>query len=267
MKDFNEQYKEFYKNIKASNELKEKIINDTLNSSSEKISNKKIHFTKPAFLLCSFLAICLIGTSIVFAKNIIETIKSYIYRVEEKDNSSHCFFDSSINENINLNFDLNDGINTISKDELEQKLGIHILSNKKVEGDYYSPVSLLKNENKLAYGAFVRNTISANEIYENSWQNAKMTMSFSFITPYATEQFLENNITSSIFFNCHEEEFDIVTIESLGIDVYFVPIVPLYNYDIEYRIKALFIYDNLQYSITGEFVTRDMIIDFIKGLK
>ena len=56
-------------------------------------------------------------------------------------------------------------------------------------------------------------------------------------------------------------------ISSLGIDVYFAPLFIMSNEsDIEIINIAYFIYDNVMYSVTGNFVSKTTVLDFIKTL-
>ncbi len=122
---------------------------------------------------------------------------------------------------------------------------------------------------------FKRDDITSENIYfkenveEGRIPNAsKINLSMSFLTPYATEQMKKEYVGFQMP-KYTKKETEIFKVNSLGVDVYFVPFdINMHNemYNVEHITIAHFIYDNVLYTVTGNWVSENAIKDFIKTL-
>ena len=75
MKKFDEQYKEFYDNIKADDELKERILITCLNQKKKKELKNTFWIRRILIVICSILIFVIFSSSIVFATEIKDFVK------------------------------------------------------------------------------------------------------------------------------------------------------------------------------------------------
>lgn len=280
MKKFDEQYKEFYDNIKADDELKERILITCLNQKKKKELKNTFWIRRTLIAICSILIFVIFSSSIVFANEIKDFVKTHIFKMElneersnEENKDVYTFtIENPINEKVNCDTDINEEMSVIRKTELEEKLGIKLLTSDFYENDFYHVNIIEKVNNQLAYANFSRDAITKEnsffkeDVEKQIFKNTKLELNAIFLTPYATEEIKNNRIAIHKYIY-NNEKFEVDYISSLGIDVYFAPLFIMSNEsDIEIINIAYFIYDNVMYSVTGNFVSKNTVLDFIKTL-
>lgn len=270
MKNFKDEYKNYYNKMefsqKSKNKIFENIINNSQNSSKLKIKSWK---QKIAIVSCSLLAVFLIGTGIVFAKEFVKKI-NHVYNLIPSENGTtnyKCTISPLVLEGVN-NIDINEN-KILTIEELSKTLNKHILSSEKIEDTTFSVIRTLEKDNHLVYAYLSKNGISAPKFIPESWDITTLEMNLSFLTSYASQKDIKDLIEFEVG-NCSDDNFDEVYIDSLDINVYLYKtkvIAYAYGDSIEFMVRAYFVYDDILYNINGAIISRDMIIDFINSLK
>ena len=263
MKKFKDNYQKYYTKMKLSEQKKERIFNNIINSNE---TYKKIYWhNRLITIIYSILIIFLIGSSVVFAKDIIKKL----YSLEPTNNGSNnykCIIKAPIINKFNMSH-LLEG-QKIDLNELQNDLNKHILHNESITDKSFTIVKTIKNSNKIIYAKLNKNGIDAPKIIPEASSNTTMDMNLSFLTTYATKDDIQKIIEFEVG-TCTDDNFDITHIDSLDIDVYLykAPVITYAYDDLEFNVKAFFVYDNILYNINGSLITRNMIIDFIYDLK
>lgn len=271
MKKIKNIYKEYYNNIYPSSDIDKKIFNKTIYQKSNNLILKKCY----KFIIL-IISISIIGSGIVFANEIKETIQ-FIFKTEKISNNNHRdLFISSFKvknlKEINYNADLNEidygsnTQNTMSKKEIEKLLEIKFLDSNKLINNKVTIQRIEKVENKIASGIFVIR--DAFKIEKEKLKKSYVTMSFQFNTKFSkiyedgfnifgsgTPFAIDNFITSKY-------------IENLSTDVYFVSSQQnLKNNDQAIFIEAIFVYDDIGYHLSGSNISIDDLVDILKSLQ
>lgn len=266
MKKFKDNYQEYYSKIKLNEQKKDVIFNNIVNNNEK---YRKMYWHKKFVVVtCSILVICLIGTGVVFAKDIVKTIKNHLYSLEPSDNGSNnykCVIKAPIINNFNDEYLIEN--TKIDLNELQKDLNKHILHNENIEDKSFTVVNTTKNDNRIIYAKLYKNGIDAPKIIPEASSNTTLDMNLSFLTRYATQEDIREIIEFEVG-KCSDDNFDIIHIDTLDIDVYLYKTSTIaYAYDdLEFVVKAFFVYDDILYNINGSIINRTMIINFIYDL-
>ena len=241
-------YKEEFDKIYLDKKMDEIILNKTIYKSQNNLL--KIVVVTLSILL--FISITSIG--IVYAKEIVEKIKSLIVKTtidfddEEWGDIHLTKFKVSNRKDVNvdaefpsINFPVTDSEQKISFKEIEENLEIEILTSKLFENDIARIIKLEKS-------------------------NDKISMVIEFITEYYEKEYL--SILLGQTRNLDKEYNAVEKIKKLNTDLYvWCPRKVQNNSEIvRSTLKAIFIYDDIVYTFTGDNISVDEILDVIDTL-
>ena len=259
-------YKEEFDKICLDKKMDEIILNKTIYKSQNNLL--KIVVVTLSILL--FISITSIG--IVYAKEIVEKIKSLIVKTtidfddEEWGDIHLTKFKVSNRKDVNVdaefpnvNFPVTDSEQKISFKEIEENLEIEILASKLFENDVARIIKLEKSNDKISHGDFV-----FDDVYKT--KKGKISMVIEFITEYYEEEYL--SILLGQTRNLDKEYNAVEKIEKLNTDLYvWCPRKVQNNSEIvRSTLKAIFIYDNIVYTFTGDNISVDEILNVIDTL-
>ena len=153
-------------------------------------------------------------------------------------------------------------------------MGIKLLTSDFYDLDTYYIKEIEKINHKLAYVKMEKESITyendffKENVEEFSCLGTKINLDMSFLTPFATEDMKIEDIVFKTW-GINKEDFESVRINKLGIDVYFAPF-PYYNkenYDeIMSNIISYIVYEDVIYYISGNWISKNQVLNFIKTL-
>lgn len=283
MNNFKKEYNDFFNCIVVNESLKNQIINKTINNKKKTISI----FTAKRVFLAFFI---ILTVCIIYKNEIVNAIKSlYIINTKE-NNTSTCIIPNPVIEvNNKKAYDELFNKKAIDIKQLENILNIKILNHNLLDNkivDY----DIKEEKGQLSYMNIRRNSINVKELYNTGYDSSKIEVNISFLTTNAPNELQEaksafddvylekrfNSYNSNIFEakNCASNNFDIYLIKDYNINLYIFK----YNFEnnwypyideekkLEKDIFAFFEYNNILYSIKGDYVSRDMLIDFVQNM-
>ena len=283
MNNFKNEYNDFFFFFVVNESLKNQIINKTINNKKKTISI----FTAKRVFLAFFI---ILTVCIIYKNEIVNAIKSlYIINTKE-NNTSTCIIPNPVIEvNNKKAYDELFNKKAIDIKQLENILNIKILNHNLLDNkivDY----DIKEEQGQLSYMNIKRNSLNVKELYNTEYDSSKIEVNISFLTTNAPKELQEaksafddvylekrfNSYNSNIFEakNCDSNNFDIYLIKDHSINLYIFK----YNFEnnwypyideekkLEKDIFAFFEYNNILYSIKGNYISRDMLIDFIQHM-
>lgn len=270
----NKTIKNIYKNVHTSKELDKKIFNNTIYKKEKHSNLNKILITTSIIVIISTISI-----GVVFADDIKETIKNYFFTTrthtikisdskEEKSITPQLVVKDL--KEVNYDADLEeyrytyDNEQTISKKELEEKLGINFLTSDNLKNDKVTIERIEKENSKISEGRFwIRDAFKLEKINN---KKSSITFEFRFITKYSSSR----SYTILLGLTKYDINRNVTTkyIDNLDTDAYFFVTKKDFNDDtVSNQIFAAFVYDNVGYKLSGTNMSVNMMIDFINTLK
>lgn len=283
MNNFKKEYNDFFNCIVVNESLKNQIINKTINNKKKTISI----FTAKRVFLTFFI---ILTVCIIYKNEIVNAIKSlYIINTKE-NNTSTCIIPNPVIEvNNKKAYDELFNKKAIDIKQLENILNIKILNHNLLENEIVD-YDIKEEKGQLSYMNIRRNSINVKELYNTGYDSSKIEVNISFLTTNAPNELQEaksafddvylekrfNSYNSNIFEakNCNSNNFDIYFIREHNTNLYIFK----YNFEnnwypyideekkLEKDIFAFFEYNNILYSIKGEYISRDMLVDFIQHM-
>lgn len=290
MNNFNDVYNKVFDDIKPSDALHKKIKNFDFDESI--INNEKRVNLKLVFIPVVSILIIIVG--IFYRKPIINAYKSLVTSYKKDDNKSSCIISLPIKRVKNKSvYSKLYHLSNVDKYYLEELIGSNILWNNNFN-DELDILRFEKNDdNILSFATFSTSEYKLDQVYpEVAFKSSLIKMSIGFLTTDAPdymkdttsyERIPSNNIDSDGKFYvaeytlCDLDSFEVHKVNSISLyikknifkteDGKVIVMYANKENKIERMIEAYFEYDNVLYKITGEYVNKNMIVDFVKALK
>ena len=268
MKDFKKSYKKYYDEIDTSNEFDKKIFSNTINKEDKFLYRKKI-ICVPLIIL-----ICLLSTCIVFADELKHVAKTYwslyITPNSKDDDLNQKMRDLYVTNLKEINYDANInevpfyGEEKINRADLEEKLNTKFLTSDNILNDEITIFKLTKTqEHKISNAELV----IKNAFQVQNTKNSYIYMKIQFITKYYNN--LEKGFVLIRDYMPYGTE-NWVTIkysEKLNTDIYIQGDVQNIKNDyISSWLDASFVYDNVGYTLRGNNLSINMMMNIINSL-
>lgn len=266
--------KNIYKNVHTSKKLDKKIFDNTIYKKERHSNLNKILITTSIIVIISTISI-----GVVFADEIKETIKNYFFttrttvvKIDDSKQEKTTTPQLVVKDLKEVNYDADldeirhttDNEQTISKKELEEKLGINFLTSDKLKNDKVTIYRIEKENGKISKGIFwIRDAFELEKVNN---KKSSITFGFRFLTKYSgrssytillglTKDDINRNVTTKY-------------IDNLDTDAYFFVSKKDFNDDtISNQIFVAFVYDNVGYELSATNMSVNMMIDFINTLK
>ena len=266
----NNKIKDMLNNIEVSEKLENKILSKTIYKKQNLFLQKRI---------IAISVIIIIGTTgfgIAHADEIVEKVKSlfvtYTLGSDEENDYKYKITEVMVTNKKEINYDANltpvqytDEEYYVTLDKLEKELGTKFLRsdnfNNKKEVRIWQ---LEKNENKIARVGF-----SYDYIYKN--KKEKIFMSTQFITKY----YRDDSLSLIEGVEWHEKEYGIDVKnyqkeernDTFNINIYFYSNSDFIDENKKTStIKASFVYDDVLYSLNGNYTSKAKLLEIINSL-
>ena len=265
----NNRIKDMLNNIEVSKELDDMILSKTINKKKNLILKQRM------IMLSAIIIIITTGFGITYADVIAEKIKNVFVKertlVELNGDEKISAIEFETSSKKELNYDANmkvvqytDEEYYVSLEDLEKELNINLLKSELFQDKSIRIAQLKKIENKISSGLFF-----VDYVYKNKMEEISFTISF--ITKYHNEDKYTNlvginrndqdNNTNIEYYKFVEKN------EHLNTDLYYFS-----SYDIESNEKGIgsitvkFVYDDIIYSLIGNVISKEKILDIINSL-
>ena len=245
----NKDYKEYFKNINPSNDLKEKIFNKTIYKEKNNI-NLKLIYTSLIILFT-----LTVTTTIIYAND----IYNYIIEYHEKEN--YIEIKPPINYKLNTQATL---LNCYTVNDFEQDLEIDLLESTMLDSTlklFYKLYNTDKNLQRVTLYKKIETSDYFNNLDNLQKDLSKIELKYVILTKYATKKQINNfNLTYSSF---KKENLEKIYNNKLNTHMYY------YTNDYQekkgyspYSIRPsiMFVYNDVLYQIEGHYVSKDMLL-------
>lgn len=248
--------KDAFSEICVSEKLERKILNMTVNKEKKIIKNFKLSY------VCSIaLILCVVSTSIVYAKEIKEFFQNWSTSIKLEDGSEIKISENNtykqISDNAPKTYKSDESIGALSMThtEVENALGFHILNYENAT----SNVMVYRTELNKDGSIGVVDLWWADFLKENKGKT--LSLSISILNKDADEGYVL----------AFEEGLDAAGEKNIE-NIYESPnlstniVIYTNDWDAD-RITATFVYDDVLYQFIGDDFTKDEVISIIENLK
>jgi len=259
-------YKEIFDDIHLDKSIDNKILNKTIYKKHNVVLKKII------VPLSVIIIIFITSFGMVYAGEIVEKIKNLLVTTtigfdDEEWGDIHLTDLKVANrKNLNVdaafpgvNFPVTDNQQKTSFKEIEENLGIEILTSKLFKIDIARILELEKNNDKISHGWF-----AFDNVYKT--KKGKISMSIEFVTEYYEEEYFKASV--GVTRNLDKEYKAVLKNEKLNTDLYVWCSKKIQNYsEIVGSPRVTFIYDDIVYTINGHKVSIDEMLYVINTLE
>ena len=252
-------FNNFFKDIKVSKELDEKIYNNTI----YKKELSKGYILKPVIVILILFIFLGVG---VMAK---EYIEDYIFQMKDTEKlGKDTIFDLELNGKLNVNSNFNCK-NNITHEELEDGLNIKLLKFNSFNKDTYNICELTLDNNKNIRTVKLQNDDNYSEYDMNNEETRKkkyLQVDINFMTQYATKNDEKDFKNISILKGTSSVSKFLETyhIEKLNLDVNIIKWSESKYWP---QTFCTFVYNNIFYNIQGYNVSKDELIDILNNVE
>lgn len=243
----NKDYKEYFKDINPSNDLKEKILNKTIYKEK---NNFKLKLIYTSLIILFTLTIT---TTIIYA----DDIYNYIIEYHEKENIIE--IKPPINYNLNTKATL---LNCYTVNDFEKDLEIDLLESNMLDSTLKLDYKIYTTDNNLQRITLVKKIKTSDYFNDLDYLQKELSsirIRYVILTKYATQKEI-NNYNLSYYYD--KSNLEKIQNKNLNIDIYYYTTSKM-----ETRSSINFIYEDVLYQIEGHYVPKEILLSIANSFE